>query len=249
MSNTNNNMFEAVLTNVQSVEKQYLGPTYKYYENINTPSEIGMSPDGTRAALANDVTGLISYVQLLVEGSGKASKTGKPLGNKFFLKTGAKCRDTKTGQDADRYLYINNVPQGNIPLVTNISGVNFSTFKGLIPGTISNLNTFNPYTILQSFMAGTDCQEITMQTIDVNNNKSSETHYVTLVDIQNTDPCLFPNRKNPVSGSPCRETFTSNINHTYDENEIKMPKDPIVQIYYGGLALLAIYCMYKIVSK
>jgi hypothetical protein len=46
-----------------------------------------------------------------------------------------------------------------------------------------------------------------METIDINNNKSTETNYVTLVDIGNIDPCTFPDAKNPVTGTSCRETF------------------------------------------
>ena len=86
---------------------------------------------------------------MLVSGGGKASATGQPLGNKFFLKTGGKCTDKSTGQDVDRYIYINNVPVGNIPFISSGAGVNFSEFKGLIPGTISNLNAFNPIKVRQ----------------------------------------------------------------------------------------------------
>jgi hypothetical protein len=82
-------------------------------------------------------------------------------------------------------------------------------------------------------MSGTtpDCQEITMQTIDVNNNKSSETHFVTLVDINNMDPCLFPDKKNPVTKEKCREAFT-----TSDDMSPKLPDDAIDQIYFASLA-------------
>ena len=53
---------------------------------------------------------------MLVTGKGRASKTGKPLGNKFFLKTGGQCNPIdKKGNTVDRYLYINNVPDGSIP--------------------------------------------------------------------------------------------------------------------------------------
>jgi hypothetical protein len=126
------------------------------------------------------------------------------------LKTGAKCKDISQKKNVDRYVYIDNVPAGNIPFISSGMGVNFKDFKGLIPGTISNLNYFNPFTIMQAFLTGgnPDCQELTMETIDVNNNKSTESHYVTLIDIQNMDPCIFPNRTNPITKAGCRETFT-----------------------------------------
>jgi len=59
--------------------------SYNYASNVRTPQALGMSPDGTLTALGKDITGLISYTQLLVEGTGTASATGKPMGNRYFL--------------------------------------------------------------------------------------------------------------------------------------------------------------------
>ena len=93
-------VFQEVLTDAKGVEEKLLGPDYPYYKNIKTPKEIGMSSKGSLTALGNDINGLIQYVELLVSGNSKASATGKPLGNKFFLQTGAKCVDTTTKQCA-----------------------------------------------------------------------------------------------------------------------------------------------------
>lgn len=245
------NVFEDVLTNVSGVEEKFLGKNYPYYSNIKTPSEIGMSDQGSLQALGNDINGLIQYVEVLVSGGG-ASKTGGPLGNKFFLQTGQKCKDIATNQQVDRWIYVNNVPQGNIPIISQGLGVNFSSFKGLIPGTMSNLNVLNPFNIMQSFLSGSvpDCQQITMETIDNNNNKSSQTHYVTLVDIKNMDPCSFPNRINPLrdpSNNRCRETF-QNIDEIENIN-VSLPEDPITQLYFAGLGGLGIYIIYKLMLK
>jgi len=154
MSTTNNNtsstnIFQAVLTDATNVENNLLGPAYPYYKNINSPnsSNMNMSSNGTLSALGQDIEGLIAYVQLLVEGGGNASIPGGPLGNKFFLKTGAKCIDTETNEEVDRYIYIDNVPSGNIPFVSSALGQNFTEFEGLIPGAMSDLNVFNPYSI------------------------------------------------------------------------------------------------------
>ena len=205
------NLMEEIMQDANAVQEKLLGPTYPYYKNIKTPSEIGMSTRGSLSAVANDITGLIAYVEVLVTGKSKASATGGPLGNKFFLKTGAKCMDKSNNKQVDRYIYVNNVPVGNIPFISSGLDVNFSEFKGLIPGTMGNLNVLNPFSIMSAFLAGStpECQELTMQTIDNNNNKSSETHYVTTVDIKNMDPCTFQNGRNPVYNSKCRETFQS----------------------------------------
>jgi len=243
------NLFDEVLQDAQGVEERLLGPTYPYYKNIKTPSEIGMSDNGSLSALGKDINGLIQYVEILVTGNSQASSTGGPLGNKFFLKTGAKCNDIKTNQEVDRYIYVNNVPVGNIPFISQGLDVNFSEFKGLIPGSMSNLNVLNPFSIMQSFLSGStpDCQELTMRTIDVNNNKSSETHFVTLVDIKNMDPCSFQNNTNPITNVGCKETFeTANLMNTSD---IKLPKDSVTQLYFLTLSMLGIYILYRFMEK
>lgn len=246
------NIFQEVLTNSKAAEEKYIGPDYPYYKYIRTPSEIGMSGAGSLSQLGKDIDGLISYVELLVSGGGKASATGKPLGNKFFLKTGGKCTDKSTGQEVDRYIYLNNVPVGNIPFISSGVGVNFSEFKGLIPGTISNLNAFNPMEMFQAFLSGSkpDCQELKMETIDIYNNKSTESHFVTLVDIQNMDSCIFQDKINPITGSKCRETF-SNLNQNNNQcyTCYKIPKDPLIQIYFASLGALGVYILYGIMGK
>ena len=251
------NLFQEVLTDARGVEERLLGPTYPYYKNIKTPSEIGMSDKGTLQQMGKDIDGLIQYVELLVTGNSAASTTGGPLGNKFFLKTGAKCaaidkctdkNDESTCEQTDRFIYVDNVPAGNIPFISGGLGVNFSEFKGLIPGAMGNLNVLNPFAIMRAFLAGSTppCQEITMETIDVNNNKSSESHYVTLADIQSMDPCIFPNRKNPVTGDSCRETFKTGVAANASP---LMSDDPIDQVYFASLAGLGVYILYRIMEK
>lgn len=248
------NLFEEVLKDAQGVEERLLGPTYPYYKNIKTPSDIGMSDRGTIQQMSKNINGLIDYVELLVTGKSKASATGGPLGNKFFLKTGAKCaaidscsnkNDASTCQQVDRYIYVNNVPSGNIPFISSGLGVNFSEFKGLIPGAMGNLNVLNPFAIMRAFLSGSTppCQQITMQTITSDNVKSSETHYVTLADINNMEPCIFSNGRNPVTGKTCRETF-QNL-----QPEVLMPSDPLAQIYFTSLGVVGLYILYRLMEK
>jgi len=242
------NLFEEVLQDAGKVQDKLLGPTYPYYKNIKMPSDIGMSDKGTLDALGKDIDGLIQYVEVLVTGKSDASSTGGPLGNKFFLKTGAKCLDTATNNQVDRYIYINNVPQGNIPFISAGLGANFSEFKGLVPGSMGNLNVLNPFAIMQSFLSGATppCQELTLQTIDINNNKSSETHYVTVTDIKNMDPCSFSDRKNPISGVNCKETFKS---ISTNAEPVQMPDDLVAQIYFASLAMVGVYILYRVMKK
>jgi hypothetical protein len=254
------NLFEDVLNDAKGVEQELLGPAYPYYANIKTPSQIGMSDNGSISALTSDINGLIQYVEVLVSGNSKASSTGKPLGNKFFLKTGAKCKDVASGDQVDRYIYIDNVPAGNIPFISQGLGVNFTEFKGLIPGAMGNLNALNPFALSQAFLAGSvpDCQALTMETISVDNVTSSETNYVTLVDIQNMDACTFSDSKNPVSGETCQETFKSMqttltpigmSTQTRNEKPIEMSSDPLVNLYFFGLTLVGLYVLTKLMNK
>jgi len=248
------NIFQEVLNDAQGVQNRLLGPTYPYYKNIKTPSQIGMSDKGTLQQMGKDINGLIQYVELLVSGKSSASATGGPLGNKFFLQTGAKCAATDTCNDpsgcqqTDRYIYVNNVPQGSIPFISNAMGVNFSEFRGLIPGAMGNLNVLNPFAIMSAFMSGATppCQQITMQTIDVNNNKSSESHYVTLSDIKNIDPCSFPNGINPITKVKCKESFQPNMEYN---DAAHFPEDPLEQLYFAGLDGLGVFMLYRIMEK
>jgi hypothetical protein len=165
--------------------------------------------------------------------------------------------DTSTQQEVNRYVYINNVPMGNIPFLSSGVGTNFSDFRGLIPGTISNLNAFNPMNLMRGFLEGSkpDCQEITMETIDIYNNKSTESHFVTTVDINSMDPCAFLDKTNPNTGVECKETFSNmknqlNVNN-YEcvDQHFKIPDDPIVQAYFASLGLFGIYIIHRLMAK
>jgi hypothetical protein len=243
------NIFQQVLNDAGGVQDKLLGPTYPYYKNIKSPSQIGMSDKGTIQQLSNNIGGLINYVELLVSGKSKASATGGPLGNKFFLQTGAKCLDKASNNQVDRYIYVNNVPNGDIPFISSGLGVNFTDFEGLIPGSMGNLNALNPFAILQSFMSGATppCQEITMQTINNNNTKSSETHFVTVADIQNIDPCSFPNKQNPITKAKCKESFQTGV--SANAAPVEMPDDIVAQLYFTGLAVVGLYIFHRFMEK
>ena len=121
-----------------------VGPSYPYWNNIYSPAEIGMSANGDMNTLGNDINGLIAYVEVLVQGNSSASKTGGPLGNKFFLQTAAKCTPQGGSGTTSRYIYTDNVPSGALPFVSSGMGTNFTDARGLIPGAMGDLNVLNP---------------------------------------------------------------------------------------------------------
>ena len=199
---------------LEKIEEDILGPDYPYYDQIKTPTDLNISPEGGWSQLAADVGGLIDYVELLVSGQSKASKTTRPLGNKFFIKTPSTCLDTSIKQkktknsdktkDSDisnndsigmvkRYVYVNNVPQGNMPFISTGIDADITDLRGLIPGLMENLNVLNPVSIFKSFTLGPapPCREITMQVIDSSNNITYETRHVLDEDIKEMDNCNF----------------------------------------------------------
>ena len=230
-----------------------LGESYNYASQIKLPAEIGMSSDGNLSALGRDINGLTEYIGALVAGGSKATKAPY-LGDKYFLKTNAQCKATDTGEIVDRYIYINNVPSGNIPFISGAMGVNFSEFRGLIPGVMSQLNNFDPSTIINAFTEGAtpDCIPISLQTVDLNNSTSMGTNYVTTVDLGNMDPCDFPNGRNIVTNQQCRQAFTNmgkGSGNNKNEYSYINKYDYINNLYLLSLSTIALYIIYRITNK
>jgi hypothetical protein len=193
---------------------------YSYSSYIATPKSLGITDKGSTAALDKDIKGLIAYTEVLTMGTGKASTTGKPLGNKYFMNAFSKCKDTLTGKDKDRYIYINNVPQGE--------------FAGLLPGLVGSVTKIDPMSIISAAFASStkpDCKEITLETIDCNNSRSYETHYVAVSDIKNDKLVDVPNKR--------KQGFQG-------MTPPKMPDDTMSQIYFAGLASLGVILFYKL---
>lgn len=235
------NFFENVVKDAENIEQKYLGPDYKYYKQINTPTEMGMGSDGNLSTLANDVAGLISYTQLLVSGTGPASKNdGKPLGSRFFLKTGGQCKPTDDkSRKVDRYMYIDNVPDGSIPFISEGMDVKFSDFRGLIPGVLSDIDQINPMGIFKAFMQGSEppCEEITLPVNWKNVDGTwksvpsfEETHYVPVSEAKE-----IKRRKNT------REAFTNKTNNRelFDSNNL----------FHISLGFLFLYLLYRFYTK
>ena len=250
-------------TRAKGVGESLLGESYDYWQSIKQPSDMGMSAGFSLSALASNVDGLLSYVELLITGDSNASVTGKPLGNKFFLKTMGKCSQTDAAtwqkerkeeeswdalyemiemaeeekritedeatkfknamneekkkrekkqagekKQVDRYIYVNNIPDGSIPFIASgADGKTFDDLRGLIPGALGNLGALNPVQLFNGFTAGAypDCAEVTLQTVNNKNERRSETHHIILVEMVRMNPCHFPNGVNPASGKTCPE--------------------------------------------
>ena len=248
------NFFKDVLGNLDGLEQKLLGPDYAYYKQINSPEQVGMSGDGNFSALGDDIAGLVSYTQLLVEGGGKASKIPGPLGDRFFVQTGAKCKDQASGQQVIRSIYINNIPDGNIPFISSGLGHDFTEFGGLVPGALSSLGSINPLAIFQAFLEGTnpDCMATKLEVVDTSNNAYYDTKYLTVSDIQGIDPCWFPDHRNPITGESrggCNPSRVGFQNLHEPASPINQYSTIISYLYFTSLLLLFCYLLVKSTKK
>ena len=206
---------------------------YPYYKYIKSPSDMGASSAGNLSALKNDVLAILAYKDVLVSGNSKAQTTG-PLGNKYFMDTGATCT-APDGSSQPRYVYINNIPDGAIPLLSSATGVNITQYEGLVPGALEDMTYINPMKLFTAFSKGTDCQQITMSTRDISNNDMTESEYVLNDDITDYNACWFPNGVNPVTKTQCVEAMTV--------------QEPSVQVYATCVGIVGIYILYCLLRK
>ena len=244
--------FNSIANDFSKFEKSILGPDYKYYRFIKTPRELGMSDRGDMGTLGANVAGLVNYTKLMVEGTGAANKAGnRPLGNKFFLKTGGECK-APDGSSQDRYIYINNVPNGSIPFLSSAMGSNFSTFRGLVPGAIGDAADMNPLAMMSGFMQGNNpkCTAVSLSEINSNNQKTGrKTRYIANSDILQMDPCTFGGRlpiPNPGGGysrrSGCVESFVGS-------SKINNKDKKFANVYTLAVSGLLIYILFRLHSK
>jgi len=234
-----------------------LGPNYPYWDYIKSPSQIGISTKGTFNALAADVKGLMAYSDILISGSGPASATGRPLGNQYFLNSGGQCCSSpdvsgncSSDDTVDRYIYINNIPDGSIPFISNDMSNSPDAPKGLLIGILEDVGVLDPFTLFSAFTGKStpSCRQITLQTTDVSNNVSQGTQYVADSDITSINPCLFTDnpynsRINPVSNAKCEGFSNIGLNNNYNND---FPTDPIIQLYFFLILILGLYILYKV---
>ena len=196
--------FNQAVKNTIELEKQVMPPAYKYHKFIRSPKQMGMTTKGSMKDLHKNISSLVNYGELLVSGKGEASTVNQPLGNKYFLKTGGLCRNEKN-KLVDRYVYINNVPVGNIPLSKN-SFIKFQEYNGLIPGMLQNLEDINTSSIFKGFMEEEHpkCKSIQLETINENNKKGMESRHIVESDLKEMNPCSFGKNGNPITGVACK---------------------------------------------
>jgi len=193
--------------------------------------------------MSKDIAGIINYVELLVAGSGRASSTGEPLGPKFYVKTAGKCKDVATQKIVPRYIYIDNVPDGNIPLISSGLGVNFSEFRGLLPGILEDAGALNPMSMFSAFQQGAtpDCKEVNFPVQGDDRSNHPTSGHVAVAEI---------NEYNAVRNRT--EGFLSGNRMLRGEKRKNKSKKQVPQfanMYLTGFGVLLVYLMYRMIHK
>ena len=236
------NFFSDIANDVTNIQQEMLGPDYKYYKHIRTPSQLGVSSRGTMSAAARNIGGIVNYVELLVNGGGKASKTGGPLGPKFYVKTAGKCKDVKTKKIVPRYIYLDNVPSGNIPLISSGLGVRFPQFRGLLPGVLEDVGALNPMTLFSAFQQGATplCREVNFPVKGDDRAGHPTSGHVALSEIKE-----YKAIKNMT------EAFVSGNELLTKKNKNKSKKNlsTFANVYFTGFGVLLLYLMYQMLRK
>jgi len=236
--------FKNIAKGAVDLEESMLGPDYKYYKYIRSPGQLGVSSAGNMDAMAKDVAGIINYVELLVAGGGRASTTGQPLGPKFYVKTAGKCKDVATKKVVPRYIYIDNVPDGNIPLISSGLGVNFSEFRGLLPGILEDAGALNPMSMFSAFQQGAtpDCKEVNFPVQGDDRSNHPTSGHVAVAKI---------NEYNAIQNRA--EGFLSGnrmLRGEKSKNKSKNKKLPaFANMYFTGFGVLLVYLMYRMMHK
>ena len=217
------------------------GRDFNYTSAIRTPGELGMSSAGNMVALGADIAGLINYTEVLVSGTGRALK--KKLGNQYFLKTLGKCR--LNGRETTRYLYINNVPTGNI----KFGGVSISggrgSMRGLVPGMIENIGKINPLAMFKAFSEGTpDCIRCPRNVCPVTEGRGNMP--ISKSDYKEVKETFQNMKSKPLN---IEENTKNEKNESLNSVYNTLLNNKVAVSYNTGLSLVAAYIVYCLLVK
>ena len=236
---------------------------YQYSKFISTPGQLSMSGEGSLGALENNIEGLIAYVKVLTTGYGEGSVTGKPLGNKYFIGTGTKCKNVVDNKIVDRSIYFNNIPTGDIKLFGEDIGLNLegAEFKGLMPGVIESIGKINPFDLLTAFTEDEAplCQEVTLpegesgeKGIDPPECKLSnncQTRFMSINDINKLDINSFPGKKRPEIMTQKKDDKKDDKKEGFSLIDDTTNDNLFIKMYYTSLGLMLLYLLLKLLHK
>ena len=155
-----------------------LGPSFDYMSTIRSPSEQGVSSDGTFSQVFTNANAISGYVNSLL--------TGPKVGNQFFRDTGGKCR-APGGKVVNRWTWNNNKLGGDD--AAGVLGKSFqravggSGFDGIIPGAAGDIASMNPLKVMNALVLDgvPACQAFQCPVTDelTGIDKGQEVHFMT----------------------------------------------------------------------
>ena len=229
-------------------------PSFSYSKVIKSPTDFQAGPGSGQ--FDKNIKALNSYADILLTSKSDANcLSPNPLGDQFFLKTSAKCKD-ENGETISRYIYVSHQPehsQDNNPLKASDTGAAGLQLDGLIPGIINNMFHLNIFGIFSAFSEDgqPDCVSVELKSTrnlpgDIctssNSHETFNTHFITKADAKKVSPCSFSDGHNPYSDKYCQYKVEGL------ENMASIPKDSLVYLYYtlfGAVGVYVLFCFLK----
>lgn len=188
-----------------------------YLTHINKP------PNYTNMSIKSIEKSKQEYAKLLNDKSSKAStiKPNKPLGRIFLQDSKTLCTDVSSGTAVPRY---------------NI--INVRKDKGFISSAMADLTTATSSAIdYATKNSSPKCMRATILEVNETGSKLQNTQYISLADLRDADPEVFPNKKRPY--------IPEGFQDIADEYEITM--DAGQRFFVGSVAVLGLYMYYRLV--
>jgi len=213
-------------------------PKYQYQLLIKSPTQKNVNSHKSWKQFDYNLDVAGEYVEFIMSDQNNVTTTGNALGMNYLLDTNTQCTATDLNNaSVERYTYI----QSNIP-------------SGMLDSIISDIeNGFSANNLELAFTPSIDCQGVTLQTIDQNDQNGFGTAWVATSEISTINPCQFQNGTNPVTRQTC-ESFTNYNDSKYDNNLIhdtkkKKDKDAIESVYLTGIMVFGLYLVYCFMKK
>lgn len=149
-------------------------PKYSFEDELASPRELGIKRGGSFDNIARAVAGINYYSDAI--GFGSATGMAKmqdmhqrPLGVRFFAKTGQKCSN-----GADLYDYVDTIPKGNLlgkRITGELDAMGLPRLQGLAPGILEDsMSALNPVPLFKAASGSgyASCKKVQMPVGDAN---------------------------------------------------------------------------------
>jgi hypothetical protein len=230
-------------------------PPFSYSKIIKSPTYFNAGAEADQ--FGANIKALNSYTDVLLTSNTDANcLKPHPLGDQFFLKTSATCKDPTTNELVARYIYISHQTEhssGNNPLNSSDDYAKGFHLDGLIPGIINNMWHLNLFGIFGAFAedSNPECKEVTLSSTrnlpgnicsNANTHEAYNTHFISKGDAEKVDPCSFKGGYNTYSKKYCK------YNTEGFKTMASIPNDPLVYLYYtlfGSVGVYVLFCFLK----